>query len=604
MRAIEPTGTLEPTVLGAAWRYRGLVVVATAMFGFLAWLFAIGVESERYTATASIIVEDPRASILFEAAPRQRTEDYVADQVEVMRSSEVARRAADLMNEKGVAPPVSTEDLLDSVDVDTKGEGTALINITVIAVTRDQAILGANSFIESYETLLRSQASATFASSITVLDESIDELNRQSTEVRARINEITGTTDPGEDALLGDLDALRARLTSLQTRLLAATTPEARTALRDEIDDITLILDAVNSVRALEATDAELAELLLRQTQLINRIDDLEARRDGIRLDGELLGTGVRISTTAEEAVRVSNTAQTTALGAIIGAVLGVIGAYSLALRRRRFDDRGEPALVLGSPLIAEVPSFRQEGVRSPVPVRTAPRSASAEAFRFAASALQSARVAGNNRVAPGGGGGTSIAITSAKVAEGKTVVAVNTALAVARTGKRVLLIDADFGNQLATQLLAPDARPERGFTEVVLEGLPLSESVVAVEGSSDGSGLHLLARGMRRSNAPEFFSLPETREFLHRVSESYDFVLLDTPPLLQVAYASAVVGLVDGALIVVPHGGHAADLQQLSGRLELLGTRAVGYIYNLAPLRADMTASEGSMADVLGHTS
>jgi len=77
--------------------------------------------------------------------------------------------------------------------------------------------------------------------------------------------------------------------------------------------------------------------------------------------------------------------------------------------------------------------------------------------------------------------------------------------------------------------------------------------------------------------------------------------VLLDAPPILQVAYSSTVAGMVDKILVVVRHHGPAAELEDLQDRLEFIGTPTIGYVYNLAPLRYEMTRTEGSMKDVLG---
>jgi len=192
------------------------------------------------------------------------------------------------------------------------------------------------------------------------------------------------------------------------------------------------------------------------------------------------------------------------------------------------------------------------------------------------------------------------VAVTSAGLADGKSVVATNTALAAAKEGKRVLLIDADFGNQATTMLLLPDERPAAGLTEVVEVGMPLHEAVVQIEGSGS-TGLHLLARGWRQTTAPEFFRLGATREFFEQVQDYYDLVIVDSPPVLHMAYASTLLGLVDKVLIVVPHESSATLLEELQDRLDLVGTPTIGYIYNLAPLRPEMTRTEGSMRDVLG---
>ncbi|MCH7670411.1 MAG: CpsD/CapB family tyrosine-protein kinase, partial [Acidobacteria bacterium] len=225
---------------------------------------------------------------------------------------------------------------------------------------------------------------------------------------------------------------------------------------------------------------------------------------------------------------------------------------------------------------------------------RVAPRSASAEAFRFAAAALD-ARMNADPL-----DHGLVLGVTSSSISEGKTVVAVNTAIAAAREGKRVLLIDADFGNQATTAILLPDSPPESGITEVVEGGTAMRDAVVTIEGDGE-SGLHLLSRGWRETTAPEFFRLPATKAFLKRVSEHYDLVVVDAPPLLQVAYASTIISITDKVLVVVPHRSSVTNLTELEDRLELIGSPLFGYIYNMAPLNLGMTLTEGSMKDVLG---
>ncbi len=82
---------------------------------------------------------------------------------------------------------------------------------------------------------------------------------------------------------------------------------------------------------------------------------------------------------------------------------------------------------------------------------------------------------------------------------------------------------------------------------------------------------------------------------------DEYDMVLVDAPPLLQVAYASTIAGLVDTALVLVAHRGGVTQLDEAKDRLGLIGVPVLGYIYNSSPLRREMTVSEGSTADVLG---
>ncbi len=183
---------------------------------------------------------------------------------------------------------------------------------------------------------------------------------------------------------------------------------------------------------------------------------------------------------------------------------------------------------------------------------------------------------------------------------DGKTVVAANTALASARQGNRVLVIDADFGNQrLAALLSGETAAP--GLTDMIEQGMPLVGVVQTVD-LSGGVTIDLLSRGLEAVTAPEFFGSPAAQAFLLAVRDEYDLVLIDAPPLLQVAYTSTIVRYADGALVVVRHRGDVRAVKEVEERLALLGAEAAGYVYNRAPLRDDMIRAEGSLKDVLGR--
>ena len=84
----------EPTVAGAAWQYRWLVLFLAIGFAGLAWLF--GSSSESWTAAASIAVEDPRISNLFTVGYDATPERYVTSQAEIIRSRTVAARAVEI----------------------------------------------------------------------------------------------------------------------------------------------------------------------------------------------------------------------------------------------------------------------------------------------------------------------------------------------------------------------------------------------------------------------------------------------------------------------------------------------------------------------------
>ena len=465
---------------------------------------------------------------------------------------------------------------------------SAVIVARFLAETEEWATIGANSLTDAYAALVREQARVPFDESIRVLDDEVARLEADLIGVQQEIRQAIDTPRRTEldDQLVRAID----RTVRLQNELALAGTEDEKAPIRTELADVTRQINLMLDLISLEASSPGVAGLNVRQSGLIGQIEDMSERRNRLAVDTQLLSSGVVLKTEAFVGTPVDTaTGRLLLVGGFLGGLIGAGVAYLLALRRRVIIDRNAAELILAAPLIAAVPNFRQEGISSTLPVRAAPRSASAEAFRFAATALDLSRTAPSGTTLTEG---KVVAITSAGIEDGKTVVAANTALAAAREGKRVLLIDADFTSQVAAKLLAPDVLAESGITEVVESGIPLSEAVIPVEGSG-ATGLHLLARGKRDTAPPEFFRSPGTKDFLVQVQDYYDLVLIDAPSLLEVAYVSTLVGMVDKVLIVVAHDSSVLDVEELQDRLDLIGTPTAGYVYNFAPLRTEFSRGD-----------
>ena len=134
-----------------------------------------------------------------------------------------------------------------------------------------------------------------------------------------------------------------------------------------------------------------------------------------------------------------------------------------------------------------------------------------------------------------------------------------------------------------------------------MLEAKGSLAQAIHVVGDDSGPRLHLLSRGREPVVAPDVFRSVPARTLITGLRDEYDLVLLDCPPLLQVAYSNSLVGFADGVIVVVEHDSPIAELEEVARRLEIIGTPIVGYVYNRAPLRPEMVASGGSMKDVLG---
>lgn len=140
--------------------------------------------------------------------------------------------------------------------------------------------------------------------------------------------------------------------------------------------------------------------------------------------------------------------------------------------------------------------------------------------------------------------------ITSADMGEGKTLTALNLAWLLAQTeGVRALLIDSDLRQPCATEYLAIDA--PRGLSEVLGGELSLREAVVRL----DPAGLYLLPGGQARDDVAELLSGPTYAGVIAEARRTFDFIIIDAPPLGIFTDANVLINRADGALLVVRAG-------------------------------------------------
>jgi Mrp family chromosome partitioning ATPase len=199
---------------------------------------------------------------------------------------------------------------------------------------------------------------------------------------------------------------------------------------------------------------------------------------------------------------------------------------------------------------------------------------------------------------------------------DGKTLVAANTALAAARRGNRVLVVDADFATQRLSSLLLSGEEPvlwnyqstldraSVGLTDFGAPGTTQLSDVVKRTFLGEGMKLDLLSRGSGHTSASDFFASNDIPGLFEAIRTSYDLVVIDTPPLTQVAYAGEFVQRADWAIVVVSHGGNVAPVEQVADRLSILDVEAAGYVFNRVPLTDERGRSDAPAQDRLGAKS
>lgn len=554
-------GAAGTTLPRAAWRHRWFVL-AMAAGGAAAGLLVSATQSPGYQATASLVVSNSPAAVAETeggAIIDTNPERYVADQVAILELPAVSDLAAESANTELAAmddPSLPTD--LTGDDVRVAGEvsnvtGTNLIEITVTAAEPEVARVVADALASAYQSVRSSQNQT--ASSIDALEAALGANQENLTEVEGQITELR--IQEGGTSLN---DQYRRLLQQIGT---------------SGSDDIDATVAAITSLQQIERQLPAFAPLYARRDGLLQEGASIQAQIDAVNGDGQKAASNIAVFSPAQEPVPAEGLGGATlmALGAIFLGGVAVAISYWRDARRRVFTDAMEPAAILEAPLIAEIPHFHSERLPGLLPVIEAPESVAAEAFRFA---VQSLRASAGDGV---------YGFVSPTVGDGKTVTTANFALAHAQLHTPVLAVDADLKAQGLVQLFpAPDgAEDVPGITEVIASRRSTYE-LIRLDLGDDGH-LDLLPGGVDDRDRSNQFGSSASAALFARFREEYGLTVLDVAPLLNVAYATAVLKDADGAVVVIRHGSPITNAEQLAARLHLFEVPVVGYIYAMAPI-------------------
>ena len=562
---------LEPDLFGVL-RDRWILIAGLAvLFGVIGFLVG-STQAIQYESVASVVVEDPRTAAIFESGSSTKPERYLETQIGIMSSPAVAQRASELLAAGTPSIDLPATNLLAGTGI-TSRDSSDLISVAFTSEQAEVAEAAADAVIDAYLELRSSEAQAGFASALEELDASIAQARDELEQIHAAIQAERGISNI---ALQDQAESALAELIRLQND------PEGNAAA---ISAISEELQGIETLLRIENQQPELAALLEDQRLAQSRLSTLLGRRNETAVDAELAGGGVVFQTEATAAERVNPSSRAyAAFAGVIGLMMGVAIAYALAIWRRRVSSPEQPETILRAPSLGAIPDF-DVVIRSQVPVANAADSRAAEAFRFVTAALESQlHRQGATR---GGPRERMVLVTSASAHDGRSTLVANMAIASARSGRRVLVLDADFVTQGVTEILLPDGQPRAGITEVVIGASSLENAVKEAQ-VVPGIELFVLSRGSDLMGAQDIFGSLEAAELFDTVREQYDLILVDSPPLPTVGYATTLARLSDGVVVVVPHRTQVAKLEELNRRLSLIQSRRIGYVYNKAPGQTD----------------
>jgi polysaccharide biosynthesis transport protein len=195
------------------------------------------------------------------------------------------------------------------------------------------------------------------------------------------------------------------------------------------------------------------------------------------------------------------------------------------------------------------------------------PRSVVGEAFRTIRTSLLFAQAEKPPKV---------ILLTSPSPSEGKTLTTLNLGIALAQDGHTVLVIDADLRRGCCHARLGVSNHD--GLSNVLAGKLSLQEALK----KTDVEGLSLLSRGINPPNPSDLLGSQMMRRVLDETRESYDFILIDSPPAIAVADAAILSVFADGVLLVFnAKKTTASDARQAVERLDAVRATFLGVVLN-----------------------
>ncbi|MDO3400744.1 polysaccharide biosynthesis tyrosine autokinase [Mycolicibacterium neoaurum] len=300
--------------------------------------------------------------------------------------------------------------------------------------------------------------------------------------------------------------------------------------------------------------------------EFVTMVRELEMPEDGSRPDSRVV-VEQRASIPSEPVV--PKKARTLA----IGLLAGIVGGVGLAVLRDTLDNtvkrRETLEEIVGTGLIGTIPLDKErrklaaigfDGNNTPI----------AEAFRKLRTNLQFLSVDNPPHV---------LVITSSVPSEGKSTTAINIALALAEADNKVVLVDGD--------LRRPTMHKNLGLIgqvglSTVLSGQASIEEALQ---QSQFTGVSVLTSGAIPPNPSELLSSQSAQKLLHELRQKFDYVIVDSTPLLAVTDAALLAVGADGVLMMTRFGQTKRDqLSHAVDNLVSVGAPLLGAVFTMVP--------------------
>ncbi|HYD78489.1 MAG TPA: polysaccharide biosynthesis tyrosine autokinase [Paucimonas sp.] len=482
------------------------------------------------------------------------------------------------------------EDIQRRLSVSEQGKQSGVIVATLQG--RDPAVISSvlNEIGKEYVRQNAERKTEEAGKALANLNKQLPELKQQLEQSEAQLNQFRnthGTIDLGEEAKLSLQQAAAAKLKRIdleqkRTELLGrfTTAHPAVMAVDEQIRAISAEIRRVNDhIKTLPLLEQDILRLSRDvkvntelYTALLNTAQQLRVITAG-------KGSNVRLvdaAMTPEKPVT-PDRPKIIAIAFLLGLFLGIVAAFVRKALRGGIDDAAELEKMLGLPVYATIPHSKTQqdmfdeiasnAKRLPLLARVSSTDIAIESLRTFRAALQHQMGHAKNNI---------VLIAGPTPGMGKTFVSVNLAAIQAASGKRVILIDADFRNGHLHRYF--ELGRQGGLSDCIVGSRRLDQ--IIHRGVMEN--MDFISTGSLPPNPSELLLHPNLEAILKALSSGYDMVLIDAAPILPVA-DTLIIGAHAGSIYVMTRAGVTSpgEISEAVKRLHQAGLAPKGIVFN-----------------------
>lgn len=380
---------------------------------------------------------------------------------------------------------------------------------------------------------------------------------------------------PAVEALRTEIEQVEAEIAEIDQALAEAYLASARedyeAAQMKEAELAKYYEEQRKAAIMLNEKKAQLTVLQNEWEQVKQYCDLLDQRIKELNITEDTGALNISILEPAEPTDKPSSPKRGMTLG--LAVLLGLVAGCGFAVARNFVDQRlrsaEEISAVLGVPMLGTVPTMSKKLTVSArgKKVHVDPTSPVAEAYRTVRTAVFFSVPKGQAE---------TVLITSPSAGDGKSTLVSNLGIAMAQAGQRVLIVDADFRKPMQHAIFESNQDP--GVSSILAGTATLEEALKR----TGVPGLDVLACGPDVPNPSEILNSDEFISLMEKLSERYDRVLVDAPPVMPVTDACILGAICDVTLLVLrAEKSTRKTAQQARDGLLSVGARILGTVVN-----------------------